>query len=159
MGLTIGQVKAWIAAGLSDEDIQVLMDHWLAGVPPFSFPPDPPITIPPISPLKKSKGEGKGGAGGKTPQQRGTRIPDDFSVPDHDVAWAIEYEGFDIETLRRETDNFVDYWQSASQRAVKCDWVKAWRVWMRRVAQDGKNRQVQLNVGRQNGTGFRRDSR
>lgn len=64
------------------------------------------------------------------PRKRGTRIPDDFSPDDISLAWAArEYPWVDV---RRATEKFTDYWSSLSgQRAVKIDWLKTWKNWIR----------------------------
>lgn len=85
----------------------------------------------------------------RTPQ-RGTRIPDDFTVTEAMVEWAREKApGVDG---RRETDKFVNYWQAASgQSATKRDWISAWRHWMlgaldRYPTSNGNGRTRQLEV-------------
>jgi hypothetical protein len=70
-------------------------------------------------------------------ESRGTRLPDGFSVTDDMKNWAREHT-----PLAGMVDHemFLDHWRSQSgQRAVKRDWVAAWRNWMRRV-QENKSR-------------------
>lgn len=78
--------------------------------------------------------------------QRGTRIPDDFTVTEPMKTWAREHT-----PLAGLVDHemFVDHWRAQSgQRAVKLDWVLTWKNWMRRV-QDNKNRfQQQPRAGK-----------
>lgn len=65
-------------------------------------------------------------------QRRGTRVPDDFakSLTPGLVAWARR-ECPHVDG-RRETERFMDYWQSKSgQGACKLDWIATWRNWMR----------------------------
>lgn len=65
--------------------------------------------------------------------KRGTRIPDDFTVTPEMRRWAQEHVG--QLAGRGETENFIDYWRSATGRnATKLDWVAAWRLWMRNAA-------------------------
>jgi hypothetical protein len=70
---------------------------------------------------------------------RGTRIPPDFAVTQTMVDWAREHtphvDG------RRETEQFIDYWQSKAGRdATKVDWVATWRNSMRRAEERALNR-------------------
>ena len=70
----------------------------------------------------KEKGEGSA---------RGARIPDTFTVTDEMRAW-VEDRCKDID-WNLHTENFVDWAKSTSSRAaVKKDWVRAWKTWMRR---------------------------
>ncbi|PYY59993.1 hypothetical protein DEJ17_06385 [Curtobacterium sp. MCSS17_011] len=65
----------------------------------------------------------------ESPRKRGTRIPDDFTVNQDMVAWALEHAP--AVDGRRATDMFVNHWQAASGRtATKLDWVKAWKNWL-----------------------------
>jgi hypothetical protein len=64
------------------------------------------------------------------PPKRGVRIPDEFEVTPEMADWAksecprVNY--------RFETPAFVDHWKASSKsNAVKLDWVRAWRNWMR----------------------------
>ena len=83
-----------------------------------------------IYPFGTSKDVPQGGMGGKQKNQ-GTRIPDEFTLTHAMRIWASENTpDVDIEF---HTDDFIDYWQSATgQRATKRDWTRAWQNWMRR---------------------------
>jgi hypothetical protein len=77
-------------------------------------------------------------------RERATRIPDDFEVTPEMVEWARVKVPRLIAAGRGkdETEQFIDHWhQSSSPTARKCDWVAAWRTWMRReektLAQNG----------------------
>lgn len=74
-----------------------------------------PVTVAP----KKSGG-----------QKRGTRLPDDWSLPDDWLAWAQEQRsGVDART---EGAKFADYWHAkAGKDATKLDWFATWRNWIR----------------------------
>lgn len=64
------------------------------------------------------------------PRKRGSRIPDDFAVDQAMVTWAREHAP-NVDG-KRETEKFVDYWQSKTGKdATKLDWVATWRNWMR----------------------------
>jgi hypothetical protein len=61
--------------------------------------------------------------------KRGTRIPEDFTVTQDMVAWAVqECPGVDG---RAETQKFINYWRSKTGKdATKLDWPATWRNWM-----------------------------
>lgn len=49
--------------------------------------------------------------------------------------WVVDRFKYKING-RAETEKFVDHWLAASgQRAIKRDWVAAWRNWMRNAAE------------------------
>jgi len=77
------------------------------------------------------KGTGKGvGAQTSSRPRRGTRLPDDFIVPDDWLQWA-KSERPSV-SARVEAEKFVDYWRSATgQKATKRDWEATWRNWIR----------------------------
>jgi hypothetical protein len=80
-----------------------------------------------------------------TPAKRGTRLPDSWTPSQELIAWAKEKApGVDVLTA---TDNFVDYWHSASgAKASKCDWPAAWRVWIRNEGQRSPQRRAATNT-------------
>ncbi|MDG4788099.1 hypothetical protein O7626_19495 [Micromonospora sp. WMMD1102] len=50
-----------------------------------------------------------------------------------------------------ETANFVDHWRAATgAKAIKADWIAAWRTWMRN-AQKWKTERAGNGNSRQNG--------
>lgn len=66
--------------------------------------------------------------------KRGTRIPADFTVTPEMIAWA----GANAAAVDgpRETQKFINYWQSkAGREGVKLDWVATWRNWMLNAAE------------------------
>ena len=67
-----------------------------------------------------------------TPQQRGTRLPEDWVLPDDWAEWArIERPGIDVET---EAAKFADHWWSKpGKEARKLKWESTWRNWVRNV--------------------------
>lgn len=69
------------------------------------------------------------------PRQRGTRIPDDFTVTDEMKIWfSANCPGIDG---RRETEKFRNYWRAKSGKdATKLDWEATWRNWMLKAADD-----------------------
>jgi hypothetical protein len=71
-------------------------------------------------------------------QIRGSRLPDDWFLPRSWGEWAAG-EGYEIEVIRTQADNFKDYWKArAGPTASKLDWEATWRVWMRKTPK-GKN--------------------
>ena len=64
-----------------------------------------------------------------------TRLPADFAVTPDMVAWARTHApGVDG---KRETERFIDHWNSAGgSNARKRDWVAAWRNWLRKAEDD-----------------------
>ncbi len=67
----------------------------------------------------------------KKKRRRGTRLPEDWVLPEPWAAWALG-EGFAPEVVRFETEKFRDYWVSKTgQGSTKLDWQATWRNWMR----------------------------
>jgi len=67
------------------------------------------------------------------PQQRGTRIPDDFQP---DLTFAVQHIS-DIDAVA-EAEKFRDYWKARPGReALKLDWAATWRTWIRNARQRG----------------------
>ncbi|MQM38763.1 hypothetical protein KBTX_02782 [wastewater metagenome] len=68
-------------------------------------------------------------AGGKQ-RNRGSRLPDDWTLPDEWRRWAVENTpGIDVD---REAAKFADYWHAKSGAgAAKKDWRATWRNWCR----------------------------
>lgn len=63
------------------------------------------------------------------PPSRGTRIPTDFAVTPEMIDWARTHTPL---VGAAETDAFIDWARSnGTQRAVKTNWIAAWRNWMR----------------------------
>lgn len=66
---------------------------------------------------------------------RGTRIPDEFTVSDEMVVW-VQAECPSV-NWRVETEAFVDWAKSCTSRAaIKTDWGRAWKNWMRRAQKE-----------------------
>lgn len=63
--------------------------------------------------------------------KRGTRLADDWFLPDAWGKWAVS-EGWPAEVVRDQAERFKDYWCAApGQKGVKLDWQATWRNWMR----------------------------
>ena len=89
-------------------------------------------TVQPPTPTPiKEKEEGKPSSKNKGP--RGSRLSDDWVLPQDWGRWAVD-EGFVNSVIRFEAEKFRDYWTSkAGQGAAKVDWFATWRNWMRNV--------------------------
>lgn len=70
----------------------------------------------------------------KVAAQRGTRIPEPFTITPEMVAWARERAP--LVDGPRSTEMFVNYWTATTGRnATKLDWPATWRNWMLRDQQ------------------------
>jgi hypothetical protein len=69
-----------------------------------------------------------------TAPDRGTRIPDDFTLTDEMRNWGREkYPNVNGE---EQTAAFIDYWKSVpGTKGRKVDWNATWRTWIRRAAE------------------------
>lgn len=86
-------------------------------------------------PTRPDKEEDSLRSSSSQPRKRGQRIPDNFTVTPEMVTWASE-RCPDVDG-RYETDQFTDYWRSASgKNATKVDWEAAWRTWLRRAQKE-----------------------
>lgn len=75
--------------------------------------------------------EAKASLASKPPSKRGTRLPDDWTLPKQCGDWALS-EGWGEAAIRAESEKFKDYWHSvAGSKGVKLDWKATWRNWMR----------------------------
>lgn len=75
---------------------------------------------------------GERGAG-REPSHRGTRLPADWRLPKTWGDWAVAECVITPAQVRREADNFRDFWISkAGSAACKLDWQATWRNWIRR---------------------------
>lgn len=84
--------------------------------------------IPPVSPQGDKRPDSE-------PPRRGTRLPNDWVLPGEWGRWAIQETGLPRERILLEAATFADYWQALpGAKAVKLDWEKTWRNWIRRAA-------------------------
>lgn len=65
------------------------------------------------------------------PAKRGSRLPDDWQLPDGWREWtAVNCPTSTPERIDREALIFANYWQAlAGAKACKADWEKTWRNW------------------------------
>lgn len=69
--------------------------------------------------------------------RRGSRLSEDWSLPDEWAAWAAQDHGMSWERIDHEADRFKDYWLAApGQKGVKRDWFATWRNWCRNSRPD-----------------------
>jgi uncharacterized protein YdaU (DUF1376 family) len=72
---------------------------------------------------------------------RGTRLPEAWEPLEDDVPKAKGW-GLTDDEIRWEHQKFTDYWRSRSgAKGVMLDWDSTWRNWMRKAADDKRNRQ------------------
>ncbi len=70
---------------------------------------------------------------------RGTRLPEDWTLPDEWRKWATDQNLGNLASLSLEGDRFRDYWWAkAGKDATKRDWFATWRNWTRRAAEMAK---------------------
>ena len=79
-------------------------------------------------------GEAAAAAPAKPRSTRGTRLPEDWTLPAEWLTWAAEDRRWPERRVRGEADKFADYWRGrAGKDAVKADWLATWRNWCRRA--------------------------
>lgn len=62
-------------------------------------------------------------------KRRGTRLSEDFAPTPDMFEWAAkEHPNVDAQL---ETKSFIDYWLSTTKNAVKTDWDRTWKNWIR----------------------------
>ena len=67
---------------------------------------------------------------------RGTRLPENWTLPDEWLQWAIDQNLAPLSNLKLEGDRFRDYWWAkAGKDATKRDWFATWRNWTRRAVE------------------------
>ena len=88
-----------------------------------------------VSPFPQKQDEVVDAVSPKAQQKKvnGTRLPDDFEMPDDWINWALnERKELTMEIVVFERDKFIDYWHSsAGAKARKIDWLATWRNWIR----------------------------
>jgi len=63
---------------------------------------------------------------------RGTRLPEDWTIPDEWIEWTVGDRHWHPADVREEAEVFANFWHSkAGQQAVKLDWRKTWMNWVR----------------------------
>lgn len=64
--------------------------------------------------------------------ERGTRLPDDFTLPRDWIDWAVSKRKWSPDEAGEEGEAFTAYWQAKSGKdATKMDWFKTWQNWVR----------------------------
>lgn len=65
------------------------------------------------------------------PKRKGSRLPDDWTLPDDWRQWALD-QGLVPGYVKTTADKFRDYWcAKPGAGAVKLDWKATWRNWVR----------------------------
>jgi 5-methylcytosine-specific restriction endonuclease McrA len=63
----------------------------------------------------------------------GSRLPQGWTLPQSWGEWAMEAQNLSVDQVRREADNFHDYWVAkAGAAGRKADWLATWRTWVRK---------------------------
>ena len=84
-------------------------------------------------------------------RSRGSRLSNEWTLPDDWKAWArVTFPTTTDQAVTDEADKFRDYWTAkAGQGASKLDWQATWRNWCRTAFAVGKRRDGQpINHGR-----------
>jgi uncharacterized protein YdaU (DUF1376 family) len=93
---------------------------------PERCPADAPTPTP--TPIVKEEPKGSS----KTSGSRGTRLPDDWTLPADWADWASRDRGWPPDAIQSEADLFRDYWCAKPGRdGTKTDWLATWRNWCR----------------------------
>lgn len=83
-----------------------------------------PTTTPTATPIPEDKSSGGGAA------TRGTRLPDDFVMPEDWKPYAAA-KGHSRGVIEREAEKFTLHWQAETGRsATKRNWKAAWQKWV-----------------------------
>ena len=74
--------------------------------------------------------------------KRGSRLPDDWVLPNSWGQWAlVNCPTSTAEAIREVAQDFADYWHAkAGKDAVKADWPATWRRWCRNNFKTGPTR-------------------
>lgn len=87
----------------------------------------------------------RSGERASAPRTRGSRLPSDWKPSEEDWSFALS-EGLSVPEVEREAEKFCDYWQArAGPNAVKVDWSKTWRNWIRKSVEDGRGKRNHPN--------------
>ncbi len=85
----------------------------------------------------------EGGAGGgdarapRSPTARGSRLPNDWQLPELWQTWALRNTRLSRSQVAREAERFRDHWLAQpGQRGTKVDWFATWRNWCRKAEDD-----------------------
>lgn len=103
--------------------------------PPAKSAPPPPQNLPKtpaeFAPITTKEPSGKPLSNRQA--ARGTRLPEDWTLPPAWEEWAMaNRNGWTIEHVREVGAMFRDYWVGLSgQKATKTDWAATWRNWCR----------------------------
>jgi hypothetical protein len=128
-GLIVRRIRATRAGRTSDAIRLTLPPAQCATGMETSQQPAPgaakSITEPTISPSLRS-----GETPAPKPRQRPTRLAEDWQPSFTDLAYAAA-QGLPEPAIKREAENFRDYWLSKAKDNTKLDWPATWRRWVR----------------------------
>jgi len=84
----------------------------------------------------KEKGKKENAAEAATPKKvnsKGTRLSEEWELPDDWGEWCINEFGWTVEKIIGVSDKFKDHWIAVSgSKGVKLSWLATWRNWCRR---------------------------
>lgn len=101
--------------------------------PPASVPPPMPEPEPEVSPSRKRSGRA-------VAQAQGSRLPEGWRPTEDELRFAAGV-GLDPVAVSREAEVFRDYWHGkAGEKGRKADWPATWRNWVRRAADQRRQR-------------------
>ena len=107
---------------------------------PLSLPPTPPNSFPfspPIIPPSPQNSFGENSKTRRKSSERGSRLPENWTLPEDWASEAYQYrtpngEYLTAEEISHEADKFRDHWiAQGGSRGVKVDWRATWRNWIR----------------------------
>jgi hypothetical protein len=96
--------------------------------------------------------------GGETPptdppsktesKSRGSRLPEDWELPDEYFDWAHDEAGLTPEAIRAIAAKFYDYWISVpGAKGRKSNWLATWRNWIRRELENSNGQRGRQSTG------------
>lgn len=78
----------------------------------------------------RGTGSSTAGRSPAMPSRRGSRLPEDWHLPDDWQAWTLSNYAVKHADIRVEAQRFANYWQSKpGSGATKLDWRKTWANW------------------------------
>jgi hypothetical protein len=81
---------------------------------------------------QKNKGSLSAGLNGHAQPGRGTRMTDEWRIPDEWREWAMRFASWDSQRVVRESARFRDHYLAVpGDKGVMRSWSAAWRNWMR----------------------------
>ncbi|UAK23653.1 hypothetical protein [Sphingomonas nostoxanthinifaciens] len=116
-----------VTCDAGDASVTVGVTDTPSPAPSPSFPPNPQTNPAPTHTPATT-----------TRARKGTRLPDDFAVPEDWLAWAMSERSWSRTDAESEGDSFCDHWRAKPGKdGVKLDWAATWRNWARNSRRNG----------------------